>query len=117
MDEYRIPTPANEPVYSYAPGTPEREKLKAALDEVKSKQIEIPLVIDGKEITTDKKVKITAPHDHNLVLAYSHRGGKKETQLAIDAAMKAQKAWKAMPGQQRAEIFLKAADLLAGPYR
>ncbi|MGB2989349.1 MAG: 1-pyrroline-5-carboxylate dehydrogenase, partial [Candidatus Zixiibacteriota bacterium] len=71
MDEYRIPCPANEPVYSYAPGTPEREKLKVALDEVKSKQIEIPLVIDGKEITTDKKVKITAPHDHNLVLAYS----------------------------------------------
>jgi 1-pyrroline-5-carboxylate dehydrogenase len=117
MDEYRIPTPANEPVYSYAPGSPERKKLKAALDEVKSKQIEIPLVIDGTEITTDKKVKITAPHDHNLVLAYSYRGGKKETQLAIDAAMKAQKAWIAMPGQQRAAIFLKAADLLAGPYR
>jgi 1-pyrroline-5-carboxylate dehydrogenase len=117
MDEYRIPTPANEPVYSYAPGTPEREKLKAALDEVKSKQIEIPLVIDGKEITTDKKVKITAPHDHNLVLAHSYRGGKKETQLAIDAATGAQKAWTALPGQQRAAIFLKAADLLAGPYR
>jgi len=117
MDEYRIPTPANEPVYSYAPGTPERAKLKAALDEVKSKQIEIPLVIDGKEIATGNKVKITAPHDHNLVLAYSHRGGKKETQDAIDAAMKAQKAWTAMPGQQRAAIFLKAADLLAGPYR
>lgn len=117
MDEYRIPTPANEPVYSYAPGSPEREKLKAALDEVKSKQIEIPLVIDGKEITTDKKVKITAPHDHNLVLAYSYHGGKKETQLAIDSALKARKAWTALPGQQRAAIFLKAADLLAGPYR
>ena len=117
MDEYRIPTPANEPVYTYAPGSPEREKLKAALDEVKSKQIEIPLVIDGKEITTGNKVKITAPHDHNLVLAYSHRGGKKETQLAIDAATGAQKSWTAMPGQQRAAIFLKAADLLAGPYR
>jgi 1-pyrroline-5-carboxylate dehydrogenase len=117
MDSYRIPYPVNEPVYSYAPGTPEREKLKAALEEIKSKQIEMPLVIDGKEIRTDKKVKITAPHDHNLVLGHSFRGGKKETQMAIDAAMKAQKDWVALPGKQRAAIFLKAADLLAGPYR
>ncbi len=117
MDEYRIPTPANEPIYSYAPGSPEREKLKAALDEVKSKQIEIPLVIDGKEIRTDKKEKITAPHDHNLVLGHVYRGSKKETQFAVDSAVNAQKAWTVMPGQQRAAIFLKAADLLAGPYR
>jgi 1-pyrroline-5-carboxylate dehydrogenase len=117
MDSYRIPYPVNEPVYSYAPGTPEREKLKAALDEIKSKQIEMPLVIDGKEVRTDSKVKITAPHDHNLVLGYSFRGGRKETQMAIDAALKAQKDWAALPGKQRAAIFLKAADLLAGPYR
>jgi 1-pyrroline-5-carboxylate dehydrogenase len=117
MDSYRIPYPVNEPVYSYAPGTPEREKLKAALEEIKSKQIEMPLVIDGKEIRTESKVKITAPHDHNLVLGHSFRGGKKETQMAIDAAMKAQKDWVALPGKQRAAIFLKAADLLAGPYR
>jgi 1-pyrroline-5-carboxylate dehydrogenase len=117
MDSYRIPYPANEPVYSYAPGSPEREKLKAALDEIKSKQIEMPLVIDGKEVRTDKKVKITAPHDHNLVLGYSYRGGKKETQMAIDAALKAQKDWAALPDKHRAAIFLKAADLLAGPYR
>jgi 1-pyrroline-5-carboxylate dehydrogenase len=117
MDSYRIPYPANEPVYSYAPGSPERAKLKAALDEVKSKQIEMPLVIEGKEVRTDNKVKITAPHDHNLVLGYSFRGGKKETQMAIDAALKAQKNWAALPGKHRAAIFLKAADLLAGPYR
>jgi 1-pyrroline-5-carboxylate dehydrogenase len=117
MDSYRIPYPANEPVYGYAPGSPEREKLKAALEEVKSKQIEMPLVIDGKEVRTESKVKITAPHDHNLVLGHSFRGGKKETQMAIDAAMKAQKDWAALPGKQRAAIFLKAADLLAGPYR
>ena len=61
MDSYRIPRPVNEPVYNYAPGSPEREKLKAALDDLKSKQIEVPLVIDGKELRTDKKVKITAP--------------------------------------------------------
>lgn len=117
MGNYRIPLPVNEPIYSYAPGSPERKKLKAALDEMKSKQVEMPLVIDGQEIRTDKKVKVTAPHDHNLVLGYSYRGGKKETQMAIDAAMKAQKSWAAMPAQQRAAIFLKAADLLAGPYR
>jgi 1-pyrroline-5-carboxylate dehydrogenase len=117
MGNYRIPLPVNEPVYSYAPGSPERKRLKAALEEMKTKQVEMPLVIDGQEIRTDKKVKVTAPHDHNLVLGYSYRGGKKETQMAIDAAMKAQKSWAAMPSQQRAAIFLKAADLLAGPYR
>ncbi|MGB8657557.1 MAG: L-glutamate gamma-semialdehyde dehydrogenase [Candidatus Zixiibacteriota bacterium] len=117
MGNYRIPQPVNEPVYSYAPGSPEREKLKAALTEMKSKQIEIPLVIDGKEIRTDKKVKITAPHDHNLVLGYAYHGSKKDIQTAIDSALKAQKTWAVMPVEQRVAIFLKAADLLAGPYR
>jgi 1-pyrroline-5-carboxylate dehydrogenase len=117
MDSYRIPRPVNEPVYNYAPGSPEREKLKAALDELKSKQIEVPLVIDGKEIRTDKKVKITAPHDHSLVLGHAYHGSKKEVQAGIDSALKAQKAWAAMPAVQRVAIFLKAADLLAGPYR
>ena len=117
MKGYRIPQPVNEPVCGYVPGSPEREKLKAALNELKSKQVEIPLVIDGKEVRTDKKVKITAPHDHNLVLGYAYHGGKKEFQMAIDAALKAQKSWAALPAQQRVAVFLKAADLLAGPYR
>jgi 1-pyrroline-5-carboxylate dehydrogenase len=117
MGNYRIPQPANEPVYSYAPGSPEREKLKAALNELKSKQIEVSLVIDGKEIRTEKKVKMTAPHDHNLLLGYAYHGSKKEIQLAIDTALKAQKTWAVMPVEQRVAIFLKAADLLAGPYR
>ena len=117
MKGYRIPKPVNEPVCGYVPGSPEREKLKAALNELKSKQIEIPLVIDGKEVRTDKKVKITAPHDHNLVLGYAYHGSKKEFQMAIDAALKAQKTWAALPAQQRVAVFLRAADLLAGPYR
>jgi 1-pyrroline-5-carboxylate dehydrogenase len=117
MSSYRIPQPVNEPVYSYAPGSPEREKIKTALNELKSKQIEVPLVIDGKEIRTEKKVKITAPHDHNLVLGYAYHGSRKEFQMAIDSALKAQKSWAAMPVEQRVAIFLKAADLLAGPYR
>jgi 1-pyrroline-5-carboxylate dehydrogenase len=117
MCSYRIPQSLNEPIYSYAPGSPEREKLKTALNELKSKQIEVPLVIDGKEIRTDKKVKITAPHDHNLVLGYAYHGSRKELQVAIDSALKARKSWSAMPVEQRVAIFLKAADLLAGPYR
>ena len=117
MKGYRIPQPVNEPVCGYVPGSPEREKLKTALNELKSKQIEIPLVIDGKEVRTDKKVKITAPHDHNLVLGYAYHGSKKEFQLAIDAALKAQKNWAALPAEQRVAVFLRAADLLAGPYR
>ena len=117
MGNYRIPQPLNEPVYSYAPGSPEREKLKSALNELKSKQIEVPLVIDGKEIRTDKKVKMTTPHDHNLILGYAYHAGKKEVQLAIDSALNAQKMWSSMPAEQRVAVFLKAADLLAGPYR
>ncbi len=117
MCSYRIPQPLNEPVYSYAPGSPERDKLKTALNELKSKQIEVPLVIDGKEVRTDKKVKITAPHDHNLILGYAYHSSKKEIQLAIDSALKAQKSWAVLPVEQRVAIFLKAADLLAGPYR
>jgi 1-pyrroline-5-carboxylate dehydrogenase len=117
MESYRIPRPVNEPVYNYAPGSSERKKLKAALDELKSKQVEVPLVIDGKEVRTDKKVKITAPHDHSLVLGHAYHGGKEEIQSGIDSALKAQKTWAAMPAGQRVAIFLKAADLLAGPYR
>src|SRR3990170_1715360 len=117
MKGYRIPQPVNEPVCGYVPGSPEREKLKAVLNELKSKQIEIPLVIDGKEVRTDKKVKITAPHDHNLVLGYAYHGSKREFQMAIDAALKAQKNWAALPAEQRVAVFLRAADLLAGPYR
>jgi 1-pyrroline-5-carboxylate dehydrogenase len=117
MGTYRMAHPVNEPILSYAPGSPERKKLEAALTDLKSKQIEVPLVIDGKEIRTDKKVKITAPHDHNLLLGYAYHGGKKETEMAIESAMRAHKTWSAMPKHHRAAIFLKAADLLAGPYR
>jgi 1-pyrroline-5-carboxylate dehydrogenase len=117
MQSFRVPYPVNEPVYSYAPGSKEREKLKTALNDLKSRQIEVPLVIDGKEIRTEKKVKMTAPHDHNLVLGYAYHGSKKEIHISIDSALKAQKTWAALPGEQRAAIFLKAADLLAGPYR
>ena len=117
MGNFRMAHPANEPIYSYGPGTPERAKLQAAIVELKSKQIDIPLIIDGKEVRVGEKFKLTAPHDHSLVLGYTYKGTKKETQDAIAAALSAQQAWSEVPMHQRIDIFLKAADLLAGPYR
>ncbi len=117
MGTFRMAQPVNEPIFSYAPGTPERAKLMAALAELKSQQIDIPLVIDGKEVRVGEKIKITAPHDHSLVLGYTYRGTKTETQAAIDACLAAQKSWSELPMHHRIGIFLKAADLIAGPYR
>ncbi len=117
MGNFRMAHPANEPIYSYGPGTPERAKLQAAIVELKSKQIDIPLIIDGKEVRVGEKFKLTAPHDHSLVLGYTYKGTKKETQDAIAAALAAQQAWSEVPMHHRIAIFLKAADLLAGPYR
>ncbi len=117
MGTFRMAQPFNEPIYSYAPGTPERAKLMAALSELKSQQVDIPLVIDGKEIRVGEKIKITAPHDHSLVLGYTYRGTKTETQAAIAACLAAQKSWAELPMHHRIGVFLKAADLIAGPYR
>ncbi|RKX26260.1 MAG: 1-pyrroline-5-carboxylate dehydrogenase [Candidatus Zixiibacteriota bacterium] len=114
---YRVPIPKNEPILDYAPGSSERAEIEKALKELKANPIEIPMVIDGKEITTGNKIKITAPHDHNLVLGYYHQGGETEVRMAVEAAMEAQKIWSFMPWEQRSAVFLKAADLLAGPYR
>ncbi|WP_321394158.1 L-glutamate gamma-semialdehyde dehydrogenase [uncultured Desulfuromusa sp.] len=115
--EIKIPFPQNEPVLSYAPGSPERQKLKASLEELKAKQIEIPLIIGGKEIRTGNTAKIACPHDHTIQLGTSHKAGPKEVQMAIDAAMAAKPVWQSLRWEERAAIFLKAADLLAGPYR
>ena len=112
-----IPLPLNEPVLSYAPGTPERQKIKESLEELKSKQIEIPLIIGGKEVRTGNLAKISCPHDHSIQLGSYHKAGAKEVQLAIDAAMAAKPVWEKLRWEERAAIFLKAADLLAGPYR
>jgi 1-pyrroline-5-carboxylate dehydrogenase len=112
-----VPFPQNEPVLSYAPGTPERKKIKQALEELKSKQIEVPLIIGGTEVRTGNLAKIACPHDHSIELGQYHKAGAKEVQMAIDAAMAAKPVWEAMRWEERAAIFLKAADLLAGPYR
>jgi 1-pyrroline-5-carboxylate dehydrogenase len=117
MGNFRVPVPKNEPIYSYAPGSVERDKLLRELKNLKKTKIDIPMIIGGKEVRTDNKVEISTPHDHKLIMGQYSKGGKKEVQAAIDAAAKAKPAWEAMPWEHRAAIFLKAADLLAGPYR
>jgi 1-pyrroline-5-carboxylate dehydrogenase len=113
----KIPVPTNEPVYSFAPGTSERDKLKAAIKELSSKKIEIPLLIGGQEIRTGKTAKVVMPHNHKHVLAEVHLAGEAEIKLAIQAAMDAKPQWEALRWEERAAIFLKAAELLSGKYR
>jgi 1-pyrroline-5-carboxylate dehydrogenase len=112
-----IPTPKNEPIYEYKPGCPHREALKNKISELREKQIEIPIIIDGKAIKTGNTGDCRCPHDHAHLLGKYHKAGKKEVQMAIEAAQKAKKSWSEMPFHSRAAIFLKAAELLAGPYR
>lgn len=113
----RVPDPHNEPVRSYAPGSPERESIIKKLDEMKNVEIEIPLIIGGKEIKTGDLGKCVMPHDHKHVLAKFHKAGEKEIKMAIDAALEAHKKWSEMPWEARLPIFLKMAELLAGPWR
>jgi 1-pyrroline-5-carboxylate dehydrogenase len=111
------PKPVNEPIQSYAPGSPERAKLKMALANAAGKQLDIPLIINGKEIKTGKLGKAVMPHDHKHILATYHLAGPDEVRLAIDTAMAAQAMWQSFRWEERSAIFLKAADLLAGKYR
>jgi len=112
-----IPKPENEPVYSYAPGTPEREKLKAALEEMAGQKIEIPLIIGGKEVRTGKTGQVVMPFDHQHVLAEYHMAGEEEIHQAVEAAMAAKQEWASFRWEERAAIFLKAAELLSTKYR
>ena len=113
----KVPTPINEPVRAYAPGSAERASLKATLASMSSQQTEMALVIDGKDVHTGKLGSAVMPHRHAHVLGQFHQGGAVEVQAAIDAALRAQKGWANLPWEARAAVFLKAADLLAGPYR
>ena len=112
-----VPRAYNEPIKSYAPGSPEKAELKAMLAKMKSEEIEIPMRIGGKDVTTGDKVRIHPPHDIKHTLGYFHKGGEEHVKMAIDAALAAAPAWNKMPWEHRAAIFLRAADLLAGPYR
>ena len=99
------------------PGTPERKDIKAKLKELKNRQIEIPIIIGGKEVKTGNLGKCVLPHDHGTVVGTYHKAGAKEVQEAIEASSKARRQWAEMDWQDRASIFLRAADLLAGPWR
>lgn len=114
---FSYPLPANEPVLQYAPGSPERAALKKTLAELKKKEIDIPMYIGGKAVKTGKKVAIHPPHETSFTLGHFHAGEEKHVHQAIDAALKAKEAWAAMSWENRAHIFLKAADLLATKYR
>ena len=114
---YNVPVPVNEPVKSYAPGTPERAELKKALTEYRNKQVDIPMYIGGEEVRTGNKIEINPPHDHQHVLGHFHEGDASHVEQALKAALDARVKWAEMPWESRASIFLKAADLLAGPYR
>ena len=114
---FRVPQPVNEPVRSYAPGSPEKRSLKSVLKEMRSGEIEIPLLIGGEEVRTGKLGRCIVPHNHGHVLAHYHMAGPREVELAVAAARRARAAWADMPWWDRAAILLKAAELLAGPWR
>lgn len=112
-----VPKPVNEPICAYAPQSLEKKELKAKISELHSMEMEIPLHIGGREIKTGKLSDCRCPHDHKHLLGKYHKAGKNEIALAVASSRKARREWAAMPWHARAAIFLKAADLLAGPWR
>ncbi len=114
---FRVPPAHNEPVRGFAPGSPERDSLTARLEQMSGERIEVPLVIGGKDVSTGKTRPAVMPHDREHVLADVHQGGADEVRAAIDAGAKAWKDWSRWPWEERASVFLRAADLLAGPWR
>lgn len=115
--DFYYPLPANEPVLNYAPGSPEKAALKRALKELKSQKIDVPMYIGGEEVRTGKTLEIRPPHELKHVLGTFHAGDATHVKKAIQAALKAKDKWAAMSWENRANIFLKAADLLATKYR
>src|SRR6187551_2044819 len=114
---FNVPSPKNEPVLSYAPGSKERTLLKKALEDARAQVLDIPMYIGAEEVRTGNKKVLSPPHDHKHVLGYFHEGDASHVEQAINAALKAKGAWANLGWEYRASIFLKAADLLAGPYR
>ncbi len=114
---FKVPAPINEPVFTYAPGTPAREALIQKYTEMFHQTIDIPMFIGGEEIRTGATVPISPPHDRHHVIGHWHRGGKEQVSQAVEAALAARDAWGSMPWEQRAAIFLRVADYISGPYR
>lgn len=114
---FKVEMPKNEPVKAYLPGSPERASLKKELERQSAQVVQVPMIIGDKEVWTERKTKAVMPHDHAHVIAEAASGGEKELKDAIAAALTARKAWTEMPMEHRVSIFLKAADLIAGPMR
>lgn len=114
---FQFPKAQNEPVLSYAPHSPERKKLQAALRTAKTTTCDIPMIINGKEVRTAEKIRLSPPHEHAHTLGYAHKGTAEHVTMAINASLAAKSAWENTPFEARAAIFLKAADLLATTYR
>ncbi|MFO7574505.1 MAG: L-glutamate gamma-semialdehyde dehydrogenase [Bacteroidales bacterium] len=115
--QLEVPAAYNEPVLYFAPGSEEREKLLQVIEEMRSANADIPMIINGKEVRTGNLTQIHPPHDTSHLLGNYHSGDRSHVELAIDAALGARKEWASMPWKQRAAIFLRAASLVAGPYR
>ena len=114
---YNVPFPENEPIKSYAPGSPEKEELLAKISELKQEEADIPMFIGSEEVRTGNKVRIAPPHELSHTLGHYHAGDASHVEQAINAALGAKDAWASLSWEHRASIFLKAAELLAGPYR
>ncbi len=114
---FNIAVPYSEPVLDYAPESPEKKELLAALHAAKTQQRELPAFINGKRVLDGEKVSVHPPHEHKRTLGHFYRGTKEHVHQAIDAAMAAKQSWSDTPWQERAAVFMRAADLLAGPYR
>ena len=114
---YKVPTAVNEPIKSYAAGSAERKELQAMLNELRSKELDIPMYIGGKEVRSENKSRLAPPHDHKHTLGHFHKSDKTHVEQAINAALAAKEKWANLSWEHRASIFLKAAELIAGPYR
>ncbi len=114
---FNVPVAKNEPVLSYAPGSKERAEVQEMLKELRSREVDQPMVIGGKDVFTDRKIRMFPPHDIEHTLGYYNQGDSSHVEMAIDAALDARTKWAALSWEHRASVFLKAADLIAGPYR
>lgn len=115
--KFKVPIPKNEPYNSYAPDTPEREGLKAAIKRMHKQEVDIPAIIGGQNVRTGNTLPVVLPHNHGHRLGTLHKAGKKEVDMAIEAALDARSKWSATPWEERVAVFLKAADLLTGSWR
>jgi len=114
---FNVPVASNEPIYDYAPGTPEREALLASYKEQYASTVDVPMYIGGKEVRTGNLGKLTPPHEHNHLLGHYHIGDESHVKAAVNSALKARDLWSNMPWEHRAAIFLRAAELISGKYR